>query len=54
MFGRDARTIYRWRREGRIEGIRDGNYIVFRDEEIARFDRDEFNGLNIQEQDVAS
>jgi excisionase family DNA binding protein len=55
MFGRDARTIYRWRREGRIQGTRDGNYILFQDAEIERFNRDEFNGLSLQEQqDVAS
>ena len=53
LFGRDTRTIYRWRREGRIEGIRDGNYIVFRDEEIERFNREQFDGIQL-EHDIAS
>jgi excisionase family DNA binding protein len=41
------RTVYRWRREGLIDATRVGNYLVFSDTEVDRFDRDRFAGLDV-------
>ena len=46
-FGVRVRTVYRWRREGLIDAIRVGNYLVFADAEVDRFDRDRFAGLDV-------
>ena len=46
-FGVRVRTVYRWRREGLIDAIKVGNYLVFSDAEVDRFDRDRFNGLEV-------
>jgi excisionase family DNA binding protein len=46
-FGVKPRTVYRWRREGLIDAIRVGNYLVFSDAEVDRFDRDRFAGLDV-------
>jgi predicted site-specific integrase-resolvase len=55
IFGRDTRTIYRWRKGGLIKGIRDGNFWLFRDQEIERFSREHFDGLPTeQDQQIAS
>ncbi len=45
-------TVYRWRREGIIQGQRVGHYLVFADAEVDRFDRERF-GVALQDQ-VAS
>ena len=46
-FGVAVKTIYRWRREGRIRAIKVGNYYVFADTEVDRFDNDRFAGLDL-------
>jgi hypothetical protein len=52
LFGVEPCTIYQWRRNGLIHGIRVGNYLVFRDTEVARLDQDRFSGLDLD--DIAS
>ena len=49
LFGVSPRTVYRWRREGLLEGVRIGNFIVFRDEEIERFNTEQFNGIPVEQ-----
>ena len=51
-FGVTPRTVYKWRTNGLIQGARVGHWLVFSDTEVARFQRDRFAGLDLQ--DVAS
>jgi predicted site-specific integrase-resolvase len=46
-FGVSLATLYRWRRQGLIQGTRVGHYLVFADTEIERFAAERFAGLDV-------